>query len=87
MSPPAARTALEELAYAKIVTCKSVARGTTGYFARDVFDLLTIAERRLASTTSSRGPSVSPATRSRGSSRRPSDATHGNGRRAISLLA
>ena len=50
VSPPAARTALDKLADAKIVTRTSVARGTTGYFARDVFDLLTIAERRLAST-------------------------------------
>jgi hypothetical protein len=50
VSPPAARTALEELANAKIVTRKHVERGTTGYFARDVFDLRTIAERRLAST-------------------------------------
>jgi hypothetical protein len=48
--PPAARTALEELADAKIVARKNVRRGTTGYFAPDVFDLLTIAERRLAST-------------------------------------
>jgi hypothetical protein len=31
------------------VTRKNVERGITGYFARDVFDLLTIAERRLAS--------------------------------------
>ncbi|MGH4007384.1 MAG: hypothetical protein ACRDTH_04320 [Pseudonocardiaceae bacterium] len=48
--PPAARTALEELADARIVTRKNVERATTGYFAPDVFDLLTIAERRLAST-------------------------------------
>lgn len=47
---PAARAALEELADARIVTRKNVERATTGYFARDVFDLLTIAERRLAST-------------------------------------
>ncbi len=50
VSPPAARTALEELADARIVTRKKVERATTGYFAWDVFDLLTIAERRLAST-------------------------------------
>lgn len=50
VSHPAARTALEELADAKIVTRKRVKRGTTGYFARDVFELLTFAERRLAST-------------------------------------
>ncbi|HET9258050.1 MAG TPA: hypothetical protein VFO16_23010 [Pseudonocardiaceae bacterium] len=40
---PAARTALEELADARTVTRKNVERGTTGYFAREVFDLLTIA--------------------------------------------
>jgi Fic family protein len=50
VSFPAGRTALEELADAKVVTRKNVDRGTTGYFASDVFELLTIAERRLAST-------------------------------------
>ncbi|MGH3908688.1 MAG: hypothetical protein ACRDTE_31580 [Pseudonocardiaceae bacterium] len=50
VSLPAARSALEELADAKVVTRKNVERGTTGYFARDVFELLTIAEQRLAST-------------------------------------
>ena len=50
VSPPAARGALEELADAEVVSRKNVERGTTGYFARDVFELLTIAERRLAST-------------------------------------
>lgn len=50
VSHPAARAALEELADARIVIRKSVVRGTTGYFARDVFELLTFAERRLAST-------------------------------------
>ena len=50
VSPPVARGALEELADAEVVSRKNVERGTTGYFARDVFELLTIAERRLAST-------------------------------------
>ena len=50
VSHPAARNALEELAGAKILNRKQVERNTTGYLARDVFDLLTFAERRLAST-------------------------------------
>ncbi|MGH3812415.1 MAG: Fic family protein [Pseudonocardiaceae bacterium] len=50
VSLPAARGALDELADAKVVTRKSVDQGTTGYFARDVFELLTVAERSLAST-------------------------------------
>jgi Fic family protein len=50
VSFPAAKAALEGLAEANILTRKSVERGTTGYFARDVFDLLAFAERRLAST-------------------------------------
>lgn len=50
VSHPAARAAVEELADAQIVSRKNVERGTTGYFARDVFELLTVAERRLAST-------------------------------------
>lgn len=50
ISFPAARSALEELAEARILDRTSVDRGTTGYLAKDVFDLLTFAERRLAST-------------------------------------
>jgi Fic family protein len=50
VSFPSARAAVEELAEARILTRKQVERGTTGYLARDVFDLLTFAERRLAST-------------------------------------
>jgi len=50
VSAPAARAALEELADAGIVSRKKVDRGTTAYLARDVFDLLTSTERRLAST-------------------------------------
>jgi Fic family protein len=50
VSFPSARQALEELADAGILHRKQVERGTTGYLAREVFDLLTFAERRLAST-------------------------------------
>jgi Fic family protein len=50
VSAPAARNAVEELADAKILSRKQVERNTTGYLARDVFELLTFAERRLAST-------------------------------------
>lgn len=50
VSAPAARAALEELADAGILSRKQVDRGATGYLARDVFDLLTLTERRLAST-------------------------------------
>lgn len=50
VSFPATRSALEELAEAGIVHRKQVDGGTTGYLARDVFALLTHAERRLAST-------------------------------------
>lgn len=50
VSFPAARSALEELAEAGVLTRRSVERGTTGYSALDVFDLLGHTERRLAST-------------------------------------
>ncbi|AXB45379.1 Fic family protein [Amycolatopsis albispora] len=50
VSFPAARTALEEFAEAGILKRKQVDRGTTGYLANEVFDLLTFAERELAST-------------------------------------
>jgi len=50
ISQPAAYKAVEELTEAGIVTRRKVNRGTVGYLARDVFDLLTFAERRLAST-------------------------------------
>jgi Fic family protein len=50
VSFPAARAALEEFAEAKILSRKQVDRGTTGYLANEVFDLLTFAERELAST-------------------------------------
>ncbi|WP_283139404.1 Fic family protein [Rhizohabitans arisaemae] len=47
---PAARQALEELAGADILHPKQVERNTVGYLAREVFALLTLTERRLAST-------------------------------------
>lgn len=50
VSDQAARTALEELAEAGILSRKRVDRGTVAYLARDVFDILTVTERRLAST-------------------------------------
>lgn len=50
VSFPPARAALEELTEAGIVARKAVDRRTTGYLATEVFDLLTFAERRLAST-------------------------------------
>ena len=49
VSDVAARGAAEELAEAGIVTRRAIG-GATGYFATEVFDLLTVAERRLAST-------------------------------------
>ncbi|WP_024795980.1 Fic family protein [Tomitella biformata] len=50
ISFPPARAALEELADAGILSRRSVDRGTTGYLARDVLNLIGLAERRLAST-------------------------------------
>lgn len=50
MSDAAARAAAEELADAGIVSRKRIGRGTTGYLAEEVFELLITAERRLAST-------------------------------------
>jgi hypothetical protein len=41
VSFPSAWAAVEALAEARILTRKQVERGTTGYLARDVFDLLT----------------------------------------------
>ncbi|MFZ2241955.1 MAG: Fic family protein [Gordonia amarae] len=46
----AARNALEELADASVLTRKVIDRGTTGYLAHDILDLVGITERRLAST-------------------------------------
>ena len=50
LSLPSARAAVEELAETGVVTRRQIERGTTGYLATEVFDLLTLAERRLAST-------------------------------------
>ncbi|MDT3439736.1 Fic family protein [Pseudofrankia sp. BMG5.37] len=50
VSFPAAKSALEELLAAGILTARQVERNTTGYLAREIFDLLAITERRLAST-------------------------------------
>ncbi len=50
LSFPSARAAVEELAEGGILARRRIDRGTTGYLATEVFDLLTFAERRLAST-------------------------------------
>ncbi|SON61471.1 Adenosine monophosphate-protein transferase SoFic [Mycobacterium simulans] len=50
VSFPRARDALDELADAGILSRKSVDRGTTGYLADEILDLVGLAERRLAST-------------------------------------
>lgn len=42
--------ALDNLVEAGVLRRKSIDRGVTGYLADDVFDLITLAERRLAST-------------------------------------
>lgn len=45
----AARRGLDELADAEILNRRKIERGTTAYLAGDIFELLTFAERRLAS--------------------------------------
>ncbi|WP_460755276.1 hypothetical protein [Nocardiopsis oceani] len=45
-----ASTALDELCRADILQTKSIERGATAYLAREVLDLITVAERTLAST-------------------------------------
>lgn len=50
VSFPAASLALDELRQAGILTTKSVERGATAFVAREVLDLVTLAERQLAST-------------------------------------
>jgi len=47
---PAATTALEELAAAGLFATRRIERGTTAYIASEILDLITHAERRLAST-------------------------------------
>lgn len=50
VSFPAASAALEEVRRAGIVRTKSIERGATAYIAGEVLDLITFAERALAST-------------------------------------
>lgn len=50
ISTQAAGTALDELRGAGILHTKAIERGATAYLARDVLDLITFAERALAST-------------------------------------
>jgi Fic family protein len=50
VSFPAASAALEELELAKIMNTRSVERGARAYVAQEVLELITVAERALAST-------------------------------------
>lgn len=50
VSSQAAGQALDELHRAGILATRSIERGTTAYLAREVLDLITFAERALAST-------------------------------------
>lgn len=50
VSPNAAVDALEELATADVLSPRTVARGAKAYLADDLLNLVTVAERRLAST-------------------------------------
>lgn len=50
VSQVAARQALDELATAGVLTPRSVGVGSQVFLAMDVFDLVTLTERRLAST-------------------------------------
>lgn len=50
VSSKAAFTALEELRAADILSTRSIGRGARAYLADDLLDLITVAERRLAST-------------------------------------
>lgn len=50
VSFPAASSALEELADAGVLHPRSIERNTTAYLAREILDVVTHAERRLAST-------------------------------------
>jgi Fic family protein len=50
VSYPAASTAVQELAEAGILRARQVKRGTTGYLATEVLDLIDLTERQLAST-------------------------------------
>lgn len=50
VSFPAANAALEELHQAGVLETRAIERGATAYICQDVLDLITQAERRLAST-------------------------------------
>lgn len=50
VSSKSALTALDELRAADILSTRSIGRGARAYLADDLLDLLTLAERRLAST-------------------------------------
>ena len=50
VSFPAANAALDEFRQAGILHAKSIERGARAYIAREVLDLITLAERELAST-------------------------------------
>lgn len=50
VSVKAASTALEELSAADILSTRAIARGARAYLADDLLEIITIAERRLAST-------------------------------------
>lgn len=50
VSQKAAQSALEELHGARILSRRSIGRGTHAYLADDLLDIITVAERRLAST-------------------------------------
>ena len=50
VSAPAAGNALEELKQAEVLTTRKIERNATAYVADEVLDLITSAERRLAST-------------------------------------
>jgi Fic family protein len=50
VSHPAASAALDELRQAGILQTRKIERNTTAYLATEILDLITLAERRLAST-------------------------------------
>jgi len=50
VSFPAANSALEELTQADVLRARKIERNTTAYLASEVLDLITLTERRLAST-------------------------------------
>ena len=50
VSAPAAAQALDELRDAEVLDSRKIERNATAYLATEVLDLVTLAERRLAST-------------------------------------